>query len=490
MKGLNYDAFICYSHKDAEIANAIDDHLRNAGISTFFFANILLPGESFQETVVNIINSSRLIIFLCTPHSIQSNWVKNEVAYAINLGKTVVPIIIDDTELPDDMRFLLAGFQHFHIHMATLGSDVKDIVIRLKYWFGSRVESRESLETPLESHIGTSEERDTTVCAVPALPQSSRKGGFIKVLTYIGIAIGVLFYLFTLAYSFDTSNYLQALALLSPLIIGALAFAYLRSKSRKYELKIYCEAEDDRESTLTVTLDDKIISSLKGRGMVRLNEKKGDYLISIESENPEFVSEIFTHSFSKENDKKLKHIVLKQKSSFGAESAKEISSEVTEFTCFIAGSTRLINERNATRAVLSILYNKWESHNLVISSYTFEDFSNSYSTGGQQIRYNEFIKEKATCAIFIVTENVGDKTLEEYRLSIDTFNKNHKRPKVFVYANNLSDSKTTQEFIEEVKKNNSYWREYFDLQQLMSLIKEDIDSELFNIFIFKNGFKK
>jgi hypothetical protein len=181
---------------------------------------------------------------------------------------------------------------------------------------------------------------------------------------------------------------------------------------------------------------------------------------------------------------------LKQKSSFGAESAKEISSEVTEFTCFIAGSTRLINERNATRAVLSILYNKWESHNLVISSYTFEDFSNSYSTGGQQIRYNEFIKEKATCAIFIVTENVGDKTLEEYRLSIDTFNKNHKRPKVFVYANNLSDSKTTQEFIEEVKKNNSYWREYFDLQQLMSLIKEDIDSELFNIFIFKNGFKK
>ena len=45
-------------------------------------------------------------------------------------------------------------------------------------------------------------------------------------------------------------------------------------------------------------------------------------------------------------------------------------------------------------------------------------------------------------------------------------------------------------FIKEVKKNNSYWREYYDLQQLMNLIKEDIDSELFNIFIFKNGFKK
>lgn len=106
--------------------------------------------------------------------------------------------------------------------------------------------------------------------------------------------------------------------------------------------------------------------------------------------------------------------------------------------CFIAGSTRLVNERNATRAVLSILYNKWEHYNLVISSYTFEDFSNSYTVGGQQMHYDEFIEKKANCAIFIVENGVGEKTLEEYKLAIQTFKNNLQRPKIFVYANQLN----------------------------------------------------
>jgi hypothetical protein len=59
-----------------------------------------------------------------------------------------------------------------------------------------------------------------------------------------------------------------------------------------------------------------------------------------------------------------------------------------------------------------------------------------------------------------------------------------------VYAKNLGDSEITKQFIEEVHKYNSYWREYSNIKDLMNLVKDDVDSELFNIFVFNKGLLK
>lgn len=114
---------------------------------------------------------------------------------------------------------------------------------------------------------------------------------------------------------------------------------------------------------------------------------------------------------------------MKNKSIVEENDGSNQNLNLTKYMCFIEVLLKLINERNFVRAVLSILYNKWENYNLVISSYTFEDFSNRYTVGGQRIQYDEIIKEKANCAIFIVTDGVGEKTLNEYRLAIDTLKK-------------------------------------------------------------------
>lgn len=483
MKELKYDAFICYSQRDAQIANVIDDIFNEAGLSTFFFSKQILPGTNFQEVIVNTINSSELILFLCTRNSIQSNWTKNEVMYAIELGKTVVPIIVDDTEIPADLIFYLAKFRQWHVRSKTIESDVREIVERLKHILKTRNTSADSGSEALPPDKSDGKSIGDSKGEV----EEPRKRTFGSILREVGICIGLVIYVLLIYLAFADGNYLEGVGLLIPVALGLIAYVYMEIRSRVYELKLYCEAEGDIESKMTVTVDDEIVSSVIGKGLVRVKKMKGDYLISVDSDNPEIAGARFKYTFGARNGEDLKEVTLKRKAPIDATQSKGHSSEVTEFTCFIAGSTRLVNERNATRAVLSILYNKWNSHNLVISSYTFEDFSNSHQIGGQQMQYNDFIKNKATCAIFIVTENVGEKTLEEYRLSIETFNSNHKRPKIFVYANNLSDGETTKLFIEEVRKNNAYWREYNDLQQLMGQIKDDIDSELFNIFIFKNG---
>ena len=493
MKEMKYDVFFCYNNRDTEIANVIDDYLRDAGISTFFYANQTLPGINFENALVNIINSSRSVIFLCTQNSIQSNWVKNELVYAINSGKTIIPVIVDHTKLPADIDYLIGKYQQLHISTASLMADIKHIASKLVGFLRSISQQASKEETPSIDQGIT--ESYSASAAEPSENKTKSKTGInfksiLSVILYIVGGIVGIIYLVALSIAFDSGNISEAISLLAPIVFGAIALILLNASARKYDLKLYCTAEDDTESTLRVTVDDKVISLVRGKGMVRLRERKGEYLISIDSGNPEVVSERFTYRFCKENHGEIKEVTLKKKKTKPTEKQSESASNITPFRCFIAGSTRLVNERNATRAVLSVLYNKWESHNLVISSYTFEDFSNSYTIGGQQIQYNEFIKDKADCAIFIVTENVGDKTLEEYRLAVETFKSNHKRPKIFVYANNLGDSDITKQFIEEVRKNNSYWRDYSNIKDLMNLVKDDVDSELFNIFVLNKGLLK
>lgn len=498
MQSKQYDVFLCSSRQDSGLTTTIESALANAGISSFSDHRDFKYGN-FEDEIVSSIQSSKLVIFICTSHSIQSNWVMSELLYAYQQYKHIIPIIVDDTDIPTDLNRILARFQQFYVRTNTFMSDIQNTISTVKSLLEKNQPDKIQEIGPSLSEEYESEKDERYSSSKGMAEESEKSKGKIDIKRILLIILYAVFGFVVIYYAFhiysinNTPSGIRALYrpvtdLGIVIVIFGIILVWLSIRLRKFELKLYCEAEDDTESTLIIRLDDEVVSTVKGEGLVRLKERKSNSLISIDSDNPEYLSERFTYKFSRKNDGDVKQVILKKKISDTPSQAGQSVSDITIIRCFIAGSTRLVNERNATRAVLSILYNKWEKHNLVMSSYTFEDFSNSYSIGGQQIQYNDFIKEKATCAIFIVTENVGEKTLEEYRLAVNTFKENHIHPKIFVYANNLSDSDITKLFIEEVRKNNSYWRDYDSIKQLMSLVKEDVDSELFNIFIFKKGY--
>ena len=543
MSGRTYDIFICYSRQDLWLAKSICHSLTQAGLTVAFDQEHLGDGDDRGLSVLNMIESAKCVLFLCTPNSVQSNWVKNEVSYCFRIGKKVVPVNLDRTELPADLLILLSTQNVIPLNTDNLASDVAWLVslvreqCRRPEYFSEGPEPAEvkptdrgfivkpkwtgapsvpqsasdASESDSRASGGGGSSPDVSSFEPETFDNVSHGGCWWSLIPVVVIAAIVLAIIFV-----DNSILLGVLkwagiGLAAIVAIALVGFLIWLLPSRKYEFKLYCETEGCEDSTITVKLDGRELPEIKGNGMLMLKEKKGGYMIFVKSDNPEFESVRFIQTFDKLNDRGMKHVTLKRKAPVAAEPApvtagvaasaavsqpepasvavKAKPKETTHFRCFIAGSTCLVNERNATRAVLSILYNKWEDYDLAISSYTYEDFSNSHKTGGQQLLYNDFIKNKATCAIFIVAENIGDKTLDEYRLSIDTFNKTTVRPKIFVYAHNVTSSsnQATQRFIEEVRKNKSYWRKYDDIEQLMSLIKDDIDSELFNIFILKNG---
>lgn len=142
---------------------------------------------------------------------------------------------------------------------------------------------------------------------------------------------------------------------------------------------------------------------------------------------------------------------------------------------FIAGSKSLSIERDAVRAVLSSL------NNIVpIASYSFEDFERSLTPEGRQADYNAFIRDEADYVIFIIDQGVGKITLEEFDVAMNTY-KEAGRPEIFVFLkinNELSPEKN--EVIRRVNELKQYYTEYYDVNNLKALVKEDFYKILLN----------
>lgn len=150
-----------------------------------------------------------------------------------------------------------------------------------------------------------------------------------------------------------------------------------------------------------------------------------------------------------------------------------------EYKCFIAGATTITEERDAVRASLSQVVNRWGSLDIMFSSYTFEDFDNNHQ---QQMRYDEFIQNEADCVIVIITDGIGPKTIGEYRLAVSTLQKTKKRPKVVVYADEKSkNDPDVVEFKKEVENNKTYWVSYTSLNELKEKIQNEMTKQLLPI---------
>lgn len=103
--------FISYSHNDRDTCNKIDAFLgRHEGFDVWFDRG-LTPGEVFRRQIVEVIRDSGYFIILLSESSVQSDWVIDEVEYAKKLHKKILPIWLENVELPDELDMIL---QRYH----------------------------------------------------------------------------------------------------------------------------------------------------------------------------------------------------------------------------------------------------------------------------------------------------------------------------------------------------------------------------------------
>jgi len=88
-----YKVFISHSTRDREFVITLTNMLTGMGVKVFVAEWYLSPGERIDRKVFSQINKADCIVVLLTKNGIRSNWVQQEVGYAIKAGKPLIPIV-------------------------------------------------------------------------------------------------------------------------------------------------------------------------------------------------------------------------------------------------------------------------------------------------------------------------------------------------------------------------------------------------------------
>lgn len=88
-----YKVFISHSTRDQGLVIALANLLTKFGVEVFLAEWYLSPGEPLDKKVFSQIEKADCVVVLLTRNGIRSNWVHQEIGYAIKVGKPIIPLV-------------------------------------------------------------------------------------------------------------------------------------------------------------------------------------------------------------------------------------------------------------------------------------------------------------------------------------------------------------------------------------------------------------
>ena len=101
-------AFFSYSREDSEFALRLAADLRAAGANVWIDQLDIGPGQRWDRSVQDALENCPSVLIILSPASVNSNNVLDEVSFALDKQKMLIPILHRDCEIP----FRIRRFQH------------------------------------------------------------------------------------------------------------------------------------------------------------------------------------------------------------------------------------------------------------------------------------------------------------------------------------------------------------------------------------------
>jgi hypothetical protein len=101
--------FVSYAHADGA-AMPIIRALVDEGYRVWYDDGIQ-AGSSFPDYIADRLFGCSCVLMLVSRSSLGSGWCRNEVEYALDLGRPVLPVYLEDVELPRALRLRLGSVQ-------------------------------------------------------------------------------------------------------------------------------------------------------------------------------------------------------------------------------------------------------------------------------------------------------------------------------------------------------------------------------------------
>src|SRR6186997_1698708 len=98
--------FFSYSRNDSVFALKLAKDLKQAGADIWIDQIDIPIGNHWDSTIEKALDSSICVLVILSPSSIGSANVMDEVSYALDSGKKIVPVILEDCPPPLRLRRL------------------------------------------------------------------------------------------------------------------------------------------------------------------------------------------------------------------------------------------------------------------------------------------------------------------------------------------------------------------------------------------------
>ncbi len=102
--------FVSYSHKDKRDMEEIKDLLEHSGIR-YWYDMGLHSGEDWNSVIARRLDKAAACIVLLSPNSVESEYVKNELSFAISRCIPIHILMLKDFEIPIDVDMMICRIQ-------------------------------------------------------------------------------------------------------------------------------------------------------------------------------------------------------------------------------------------------------------------------------------------------------------------------------------------------------------------------------------------
>lgn len=104
------EIFLSYSRADSDLALSIWDSLKKNDFKLWVDQKDIMKGQRWDTTIEYALNESSIFLVIVSEHSLKSNYVLDEISFALDEGKTIIPLLKDEVKLPLRLR----RFQHIN----------------------------------------------------------------------------------------------------------------------------------------------------------------------------------------------------------------------------------------------------------------------------------------------------------------------------------------------------------------------------------------
>ena len=108
---MSAEVFISYAAKDRERVLGLVKQLRDAGVTVWIDQAGIDVATMWSQEIVSAIRGCKVMLLSISPHSTESENVVKELALASERKKPIIPVYLEQAEIPETMEYQLAGIQ-------------------------------------------------------------------------------------------------------------------------------------------------------------------------------------------------------------------------------------------------------------------------------------------------------------------------------------------------------------------------------------------